>query len=307
MTVRIKKIYKYLPNRVETLDALCASNTDWDKKKIISKTGINKRRIIANKQSIKDLLLGLKKNNKIPELHHCGLIILVTQTPHFTIPSNANYLQSLFNLKQNCIAFDLNQGCSGYIYGLATSVSIMHKLEIKKAALITCDTYSKYISKNNRACRTIFGDAITLSILEKSKRKHFINFKLGSDASGFNNFLLKKGEIYMNGSEMFNFVKNNIPNEINLIIKNSRLKKKHIKYFILHQASKLIVDTLGNNLNIQKKKLFNNLSNIGNTVSSSIPIALYDLFKKGKIKKNDLIVLSGFGVGYSWGSCIYRH
>ena len=307
MTVKIKKVYKYLPACVEKLDDLCRNNIGWNKKKILSKTGINKKRIVGKKQTIKDLLIGLKNNNDIPELYDCGLIIVVTQTPHFTIPSNANYLQNLFKLKHNCVAFDLNQGCSGYIYGLATSVSMMKQFKIKKTALVTCDTYSKFISKSNRACRTIFGDAITLSILEKSNKKHFLNFRLGSDGSGFNNFLLKKGEINMNGPEMFNFAKNSIPNEINLIIKNSRLKKKHIKYFILHQASKLIIDTIGNNLNITKKKLFNNLSNLGNTVSSSIPLALYDLFKKGKIKKNDLIVLSGFGVGYSWGSCIYRH
>jgi 3-oxoacyl-[acyl-carrier-protein] synthase-3 len=307
LTVKIKKVYKYLPTRVEKLDDLCRSNVGWNKKKILSKTGISKKRIIEKKQSIKDLLIGLKNNNDIPELYDCGLVIIVTQTPHFTIPSNANYLQNLFKLKKNCVAFDLNQGCSGYIYGLATSVSMMKHFKIKKTALVTCDTYSKFISKSNRACRTIFGDAITLSILEKTNRKHFLNFRLGSDGSGFNNFLQKNGEINMNGSEMFNFAKNNIPNEINLIIKNSRLKKKHIKYFILHQASKLIIDTLGNNLNIPKKKLFKNLSNLGNTVSSSIPLALYDLFKKEKIKKNDLIVLSGFGAGYSWGSCIYRH
>ena len=172
MTIKIKKIYKYLPTRVEKLDNLCRSNIGWDKKKIIAKTGISKKRIIEEKQSIKNLLIGLKNNNKIPELHDCGLIIIVTQTPHFTIPSNANYLQNLFKLKKDCIAFDLNQGCSGYIYGLATSVSIMKQFGIKKAALLTCDTYSKFISKSNRSCRTIFGDAITLSILEKSKRKH---------------------------------------------------------------------------------------------------------------------------------------
>jgi 3-oxoacyl-[acyl-carrier-protein] synthase-3 len=307
LTVEIKKIYRYLPSNVEKLDDLCKLNSGWDKKKIISKTGINKKRVVSKNQSIKDLFLGLKNNNKIPELDDCGLIIVVTQTPHFTIPSNANYFQNIFKLKNNCIAFDLNQGCSGYIYGLATSLSIMKKFDIQKAALITCDTYSKFISKNNRACRTIFGDAITLSILKKSKKEHFLNFKLGSDGSGFNNFLLKNGEINMNGMEMFNFAKNNIPKEINLIIKNSKLKKEKIKYFILHQASKIILDTLGEKLNIPKIKLFRNLFNLGNTVSSTIPLALYDLFKQKKIKRKDLLVLAGFGVGYSWGSCIYRH
>lgn len=307
MNIRIKKIYRYLPSQVEKLDDLCKQNKNWNKKKIISKTGILKKRIAKKNQSIKDLLLGLKEKNKIQELKDCGLIILVTQTPHYTIPSNANYLQNIFKLKQNCIAFDLNQGCSGYIYGLATSLSLMKQFGIKKAALITCDTYTKFISKSNRACRTVFGDAATLSILEKSNKKHFLGFKLGSDGSGFKNFILDRGEITMNGPEMFNFAKNNIPKDINSIIKNSNINKNHIKYFILHQASKIILDTLGSELNISKKKLFKNLFNLGNTVSSTIPLALYDLFKQRKIKKKDLLVMSGFGVGYSWGSCIYKH
>jgi 3-oxoacyl-[acyl-carrier-protein] synthase III len=307
LNFKIKKIYKFLPNKIETLDELCQSNKDWAKKKIIDKTGINKKRIVKKNQTIKDLLLGLKNNNNISELHECGLIILVTQTPHFTIPSNANYLQNIFKLKQSCIAFDINQGCSGYIYGLAASISLMKQFGIKKAALITCDTYSKFINKKNRACRTIFGDAATLSILEASKSEHFLGFKLGSDGSGFNNFLLKNGEISMNGPEMFNFAKNSVPNEINSIIKKVKLDKKQVKYFIFHQASKLIIDTIGKNLQIPERKLFKNLYNLGNTVSSSIPLALYDLFKKGKVKKKDLIVLSGFGVGYSWGSCVYKH
>ena len=205
------------------------------------------------------------------------------------------------------MAFDLNQGCSGYIYGLATASSIMEKMQIKKAALITCDTYSKYISKTNRTCRTLFGDAATLTILERRKEKHFLKFSLGSDPKGFENFKLENNEIKMNGSEMFNFSKNSIPKEILDILKKLNIKKNKIDFFVLHQASKLILETIQNKLEIPHKKLFKNIKNLGNTVSSSIPLALYDLFKSNKIKKGNLLLLPGFGIGYSWGTCVHKH
>jgi len=307
LNFKIKTIYSYLPSRVETLDYLCKKNKDWDSKKIFLRTGIKKKRVVKKNQTIKNLILGLKSKYNIKELKECGLIILVTQTPHYTIPSNAHYFQKIFKMKPPSIAFDVNQGCSGYVYGLAIAESLLQKFNINKGALITCDTYSKYIGLNNRTCRSVFGDALTLTILEKSSNKHFIDFKLGSDASGFDNFKLNLGEINMNGSEMYNFTRQAITKEIENILLMNKLKIKDIKFFIFHQASKLILETLQKNLAIPKKNFYNNIINIGNTTSSSIPLAIKELKKYKKLKKGDLILLSGFGVGYSWGSCIYKY
>ena len=306
MKIKIKKIYKYLPQKVESLEHLCKINK-WDKKKIYSKTGILEKRVSGKKQTIKDLIIGLRKKNKIPELKDCGLMILVTQTPHYLIPANIHFFQKVFNVNHNSIAFDVNQGCSGYVHGLAICNSMIEKLNIKKAALITCDTYSKYISKNNRTTRTLFGDAITVSILEKSNKKHFFGFKLGSNHKGFDNFKMNKNEILMNGAEMYNFGSSSIPNEINSILNSSKIKKNDIKFYLFHQASKLILDTISRKLNIPEKKIVRNIMKVGNTVSSSIPLLIYDLINKKKLKSNDIILMSGFGVGYSWGSCIYKN
>lgn len=236
------------------------------------------------------------------------MLILVTQTPSFSIPSNIHFFQKVFNLKKKALAFDINQGCSGYLYGLTVCNSLMKTNNINVAALITCDTYSNHISSNNRTTRTIFGDGLTLTILKKkTKNKNFLNFSLGSDARGFDNFKLEKNEIVMNGSEMYNFATNYVPSEVTKILKKTRINKNQIKYFIFHQASKILLDTIQRKLNIPDKKFLRNLSNHGNTVSSTIPLILFDLIKKKKIKKNDHILLSGFGVGYSWGTCVYRH
>lgn len=308
MNIKIKKIFNSFPSKLETLDYLCKVNKNWDKKKIFERTGVNKKRVSVKNSSIKNLMHSISNKPEIKkELNNCELMILVTQTPHFTIPSNVHYFQKIFNIRHSTIAFDVNQGCSGYIYGLAISDSLMKKFNLKKAALITCDTYSKFISKNNRTCRTIFGDALTLTILEESKKKHFIDFALGSDASGFKNFILKSGEIEMNGGAMYNFTRQKVGLEVENLLKKNKLKVKNIKFFIFHQASRLILETIRNNLKISKKNFINNIINVGNTTSSSIPIALKEIIKKNKLKKNDILVFCGFGVGYSWGSCIYKY
>jgi len=308
LNIKIKKIYNYFPKKIESLNALCKLNKEWDRENILAKTGIIQKRVSKQNETIKHLMLGLKKKyRKIDELNKCGLMILVTQTPHYNIPSNIHFFQRVFNIKHSTIAFDINQGCSGYLYSLATVDSLMKKFKINSAAIVTCDTYSRFISKNNRSCRTVFGDALTLTIVEKSNQKHFLNYSLGSDCSGFDNFKLESNEIRMNGSEMYNFARQSVPREVEKILKKTKLKKENIKYFIFHQASKLILNTLQNSLDIPKEKLFSNLSEIGNTTSSSIPLAIQDIMKRNKIKKNDILLLSGFGVGYSWGTCLYKN
>lgn len=306
MNIKIKKIYNYFPKKTETLSDLCKSNPNWDKKNILERTGVNSKKISKSNETIKNLILGLKKKHKIQELHKCGLMILVTQTPHYLIPSNIHFFQKVFNIKHSTIAFDVNQGCSGYLHGLAIADSLMQKFKIKKAAIITCDTYSKFISKNNRSCRTVFGDALTLTIVDSSPEKHFIKYSLGSDSSGFDNFKLEENEIRMNGSEMYSFARESVPKEVEKILKDTNINKKNIKFFIFHQASKLILDTLQKSLNIPNEKIFRNLLNIGNTTSSSIPLAIQSIMNQGKLKKNDILLMSGFGVGYSWGTCIYK-
>ena len=308
MNIKIKKIYNYFQKKIETLSDLCKINKDWIKKAILEKTGVNKKRISKPNETIQDLIKGLKKKYKnINELHKCGLMILVTQTPHSTIPSNIHLFQKIFKIKHSTIAFDLNQGCSGYLYALATADSLMQKFKTKSAAIITCDTYSKFISKNNRSCRTVFGDALTLTIIEKTDKKHFIDYTLGSDCSGFDNFKLESNEIKMNGSEMYNFARQSVPLEVEKILKKTKLKKENVKFFIFHQASKLILETLQKSIGIPEEKLFVNISEIGNTTSSSIPLAIQSLMIKKKLKKNDILLLSGFGVGYSWGTCLYKN
>ena len=190
------------------------------------------------------------------------------------------------------------------IYALKLAESLKNLDNKKKYGLIICsDTYTKYINKNNKSCRPIFSDASTTTLLKISKKNQIQNFDFGVDGSGFKSLYLKENSqnMFMNGPKVAIFTIKEIPKFIEQFLKKNRLKKTSIKYFILHQASKYVCDKIKDKLGLPKKFFLNNYQNYGNTVSSTIPLLLEECIKKKKIKKKDIIILCGFGVGLSWG------
>ncbi len=218
------------------------------------------------------------------------------------------------------MCFDVNLGCSGFVYALAISNSFI-KSKLYKSGLIVCsEKYSTYIDKDNRTCRPLFSDGAAAIIIEASKEPLMISFDLGTDGNGYdklivpknnikvknNKTILKKNKIHMNGADVFTFTLNKVPETIRNNLKKNKLSINDINFFIFHQASKIVIENLSKKLNIPKEKMYNNYDKIGNTVSPTIPIALHEAQQKKLIKKNDLIMMIGFGVGYSWGSCILK-
>ena len=171
---------------------------------------------------------------------------------------------------------------------------------------ICADTYTKYISKTNTACRPIFSDAASAILISKSTKNKIGPFELGADGSGADALELPTGtnEIVMNGAKVLTFAMDVVPNNVNKLLKKIKTDKKNIHKFIFHQASKLVIDKLIDILKLDENKVFTNYDKIGNTVSSSIPIALESLKKSKKIKKNQKIMLVGFGVGLSAAASI---
>ena len=280
---------------------------DWNLNKVALKTGIKKLFIANEKEDVLNLSLrschktlrGFNKN-----LIDC--IIVVTQTAKNKLPSVSCMLQDKLKLKQNLIAFDIGLGCSGYIYALGTIKSLLSTNMASNVLLVCSDTYSKFTSKNNRTCRTVFSDAASSCIIRKAKGKNNIVFSFLSDGSGANDLIEKNNNIEMMGSNIFQFTTYNIPLMFNKILKQNNIKKHDIKKFVFHQASKIVLNRLKDDLKIEDKKFATNYDKIGNTVSSSIPILINELVKSKKIKKNDLIMLMGFGVGLSASACIIK-
>ena len=193
-------------------------------------------------------------------------------------------------------------GCSGFVYALKLAETLL-KDKSKSLGLIICsDTYTKFINKNNKSCRPIFSDASASILLKKSNKNNIGPFDFGVDGSGYEDLILKNdsNNIFMNGAKISIFTLNKIPNFIQKFLKKNKLENK-VNHIALHQASKFVVEKITDRLNFKKKTFLNNYQRVGNTVSASIPILLEDAYKKKKIKKNDIIVACGFGVGLSWG------
>jgi len=298
MGYQIVSIKSSLPKKLEIFNS-------GKNKKLINVTGINKRyRSSLNEDvislSLKSAQKVINKTNK----KEIGFLLFVTQTSPFKFPSISCILQHRLGLSKNIFAVDINMGCSGYIYALKLAESLKNLDNKKKYGLIICsDTYTKYINKNNKSCRPIFSDASTTTLLKISKKNQIQNFDFGVDGSGFKSLYLKENSqnMFMNGPKVAIFTIKEIPKFIEQFLKKNRLKKTSIKYFILHQASKYVCDKIKDKLGLPKKFFLNNYQNYGNTVSSTIPLLLEECIKKKKIKKKDIIILCGFGVGLSWG------
>ena len=290
-------------------------------KKILDKVGVSIRNISGKNIFSNDLALQsaskiMKKINK----KKIDYVINCTQTPEYLIPTNACILQKKLKLEKNIGALDINLGCSGFIYLLSLAKGLVSSNVSKNVLLITSDTYSKLIDNRDLGTKLIFSDAASSSLVSKDRTKNsleILNFEFGTDGSGYKDFICEnfgsKGlknkankipKIEMNGSKIFEFTLNTIPIFVLNFLKKNKLKKNNIKYFIFHQASQLVLDNLQKKLNLNEKNMINDLKSIGNTVSSSIPIILKKKFKI--LKKNDLVLLCGFGVGLSWGACLLR-
>ncbi len=307
--VKINSIEYSFPKKVENLNDLKKNNPKWDVKKIFSATGIKKRYISNNKENIISLSIKSAKKllKKFPK-SKVDFLIVITQTSDYKLPSTSCILQSKLNLRENIKAFDINMGCSGFIYGLNIASNLIKNKEAKNGLIICTDVYTKFIKTDNSACRPIFSDASS-SILISADRKNYIGpFEFGTDGRGALDLSLPENSrnIYMNGSRVALFSIKRVPECIKKLLKKMNKNINSIDKFIFHQASKYVLNKIYKVMNIEKKKIFENYQNYGNTVSASIPIALKMASKKKFLKDNDKIILSGFGVGLSWGSVFVK-
>ncbi len=306
---KILAIEYFLPKRKENNKIFKKNNPQVNIERIKEKTGINNRYISNENETVIDI--SIKAANKVfkkfPK-NKIEFLILVTQTSTYRIPTSACILQNKLNLRKDIIAFDMNLGCSGFIYALRMASSLIQSKQANNGLIICADTYTKYISKNNTACRPIFSDAASAILISKSKKNNIGPFELGADGSGADALELPTGtnEIIMNGAKVLTFAMDVVPNNVNKLLKKIKFKKDKIDKFIFHQASKYILDNINRRLSIKKNKTFENYGKVGNTISASIPIALKDANVKGKISAKNNIIVAGYGVGLSWGSALLK-
>ena len=315
MKTTIKKIEYYLPNVTENGQDLLNDNPDWSIEDIQSKTGIYQRHIATEEDMIEMARLATEKlfDNGVNR-DVIDLLILVTQSPAYPLPTSACILHGKLNLKKSCMAFDVNLGCSGFVYALAMCSSLIES-GIASSGLIVCsETYTKYIDSSDRTCRPLFSDGAAAVLIAKSSDDKIGPFELGTDGSGAEYLIVKPNvdepslpdKLYMNGSQVFMFTMNRVPKCVDALLDSSAINLNDIDMFIFHQASKLVIENLIRRLELDEEKVFVNYKNVGNTVSASIPIALKDAAIQGRLKEGDTVMLIGFGVGLSWGATLVR-
>lgn len=319
MKVKIISNAFYLPEYKENNNDLKADNPNWNMQKISEKTGIFSRSIASPNQTALDL--GLRAGEKLLSSLACktdiDLLVLVTQSPEYVLPSGSCILQNKLGLSTKSLAFDINLGCSGFIYALSVVGGLIESGIAKKGLIICSDTYSKYIDKKDRTCRPIFSDGASATLLAKSDENNIGPFVFGTDGSGYDKLIVREnstsgikqtesryGILEMSGADVFLFTLNTVPACLSELLQKSKLTIDDIDLFVFHQASKLVIDNIIRAMGINENNVFINLGTVGNTVSASIPIALKEAEEQGKLKDKDKVALVGFGVGLSWGSTI---
>ena len=321
--VYINKIEHYLPLKKESNAQVLkmAGKNKYDIQKMINKIGIRTRRIVDKNIFSNDLAIrSAKKILKFINPDDIDYLIFCTNTPDFLLPTNACILQDKLGLKKTIGAFDVILACSGYIYSLSIAKSLIVSGQAKNILLITSDTYSKFIKKNDAKTRILFGDGSTSTLISSKKNSNsfkITNFTYGTDGSGYKNAIInnfgtrhwlyrKKGgeSLDLNGPGIYDFALKRVPEAINEFLKKNNLKLNKINYFIFHQANEFIIKSLQRKLKISDNKIFIDMKNTGNTSSSSIPIVLSKNFDEILPGKNILLV--GFGGGLSWGVCLIK-
>jgi 3-oxoacyl-[acyl-carrier-protein] synthase-3 len=323
-------IQYYLPNQVVTNADLGAEFPHWNVDQVALRTGVFERRVCKSDETAYDLaLIAVKKLLDKNQLSKASLdaIIFCTQSPDYLLPSNAFLLQRDLGLPKSALIFDYNLACSGYVYGLLMASSLLKVGIAKNILLVTGDTYSKYLHKEDRSTRMLFGDGASASWIGLNQEDNiepmistFDDFIFGSDGEGWDKFIIKSGgnrhpdtenlidardnKIYMDGLHVLNLVNDKVTKSIADLLHKNALTTSDIDQFMLHQASGLALDSVTRKLKISSNQTFRNLMNIGNTVSSSLPILLSDYFSSNTLPVGSRIIISGFGVGYSWGSLL---
>lgn len=323
METYIKAIAYYLPEKVLTNEQLVKEFPEWSVEKVAKKVGVYQRHLADEQETAGDMAAKaaeklFAENNIDPKT--IDFILLCTQSPDYRLPTTACLLQDRLGLPTSCGALDFNLGCSGYIYGLSLAKGLIASGTAKNVLLLTCETYSKYIHPQDKGNRSIFGDGASATLVSTEGLAKIGNFVLGTDGKGADNLIVRNGGarpavavaedipnpdyLYMNGSAIFNFTLEAVPPLIAATLEKNSLQMDGIDKFVFHQANKFMLDTIRKVAGISKDKFYVNLENVGNTVSSTIPIALKQCLQNGELPENGNVLIAGFGVGYSWGACV---
>jgi 3-oxoacyl-[acyl-carrier-protein] synthase III len=324
----ISAIEYYLPEQELTNADLAGDFPQWSPEKIFAKTGITRRHIAAPSETSVDI--AVKAAEKLfargaVAPGQVDFLILCTQTPDFFLPTSACIVQDRLRVSVKAGSFDINQGCAGFIYGLAAAKGLVESGAATRVLLLTADTYTRLVRKSDWNVRSLFSDGAAATLVSSALpadggARHFIGpFCFGTDGSGAERLIVRTGGfrtpasasaeapfVEMNGPAIFAFGLERVPQAVGELLQKDGTPLSAVDLFVFHQASSVMLEALRRSLAIPTERFFVNIADHGNTVSSTIPIALRDAHAQGRIRPLDTVLLSGYGVGLSWGATMVR-
>jgi len=330
----IKAISYYLPENILSNDKLSEQFPEWSVEKISAKIGISSRRVVSEDECSSDLAynaaIKLFEDNNINP-NEIDFVLLCTQSPDYFLPTTACLLQDRLGIPTSAGALDFNLGCSGFVYGLSLAKGLILAGDIKNVLLIMAETYSKFIHPEDKSLKSIFGDAASATLVSASEEDLIGPFVFGTDGKGAKNLIVEYGGmrnrnvndakdevnpetgaitnkafLSMNGPEIFNFSNKEVPKSVENLLAKAQITIEDVDVFIFHQANKYMLEHLRKKMKVPVEKFYIFMEHCGNTVSSTIPIALSEAIKDGTVRKGSKVCLVGFGVGYSWGACLVQ-
>ncbi len=324
----IKDIQVYLPEKMVSNQEL-VEEFGFDADFLEKKVGIVKRHIASENETVSDMAVKVGRilfhENRDLSPETVNLLVVCTQNSDFKIPHTAAIVQNQLGIP-SIATFDINLACSGFVYSLAVVLSFMESQGMQNAILITSEAYSKVINKKDRDTMAIFGDAACAVWIGLNCECRPMQYSFGTNGKDYDKLILKDGGshiplhtyihkknhssensewLHMDGREIFNFMLKQIPGDTLGCLAKNGMAMSDIDYFIFHQANKFMLDCLCQRLNIPKEKMVYSLRETGNTVSSSIPIALKHLMETNKLSGKKVFI-SGFGAGLSWASTVLK-
>jgi 3-oxoacyl-[acyl-carrier-protein] synthase-3 len=319
---KIAAFEKYVPDNIVTNDDL-SKVVDTSDEWISTRTGIKQRRI-SKCENTAELCFNsakrlLDKTGLSPL--DIDMIITATITSDYMTPSVACIVQGRLGA-ENAVCFDLSAACSGFVYALSTADKFIKSGACRNVIVIGGETLSKILDWNDRATCVLFGDGAGSALVTLSDEKMILAEDLHSDGVKFESlsagYVPVKNPFYnekfdensfymqMNGREIFNFAVKKVPESILAVSEKVNVSLSEVKYIVPHQANSRIVESIAKKLKISMDKFYLNLDKFGNTSAASIPIALCEMEEKGLIKKDDKIIITGFGGGLTWGSMLFK-
>ena len=327
----VRAISVYLPEGILDNAELVRQFGTWTENKIYGKTGVSERRVVGD-EKVSDLAAAA--GERLFEEHgidrsSIDFLLLCTECPDYFLPATACIVQNRLGLRKDAGALDYNLGCSGFVYGLALAKGLVLGGVARRVLLITAETITRTIHPQDKSTRTLFGDAAAATLVEASAERGIGEFVLGTDGSGAERLIIPAGawarpsspetrvetknkwgnvrtpeSLYMDGPEILKFSMEVAPSCMNDTLERNRTSLEHLRLVVLHQASHMMLVKLRELLAIPEEKFVFNIEKYGNTVSSTIPIALYDSMQSGRLGKGDSVLVMGFGVGLSWGGTV---